>query len=71
VVVGVALIIVGLLAVAGARVVAEVFELPGNDSATTRFLGFGDDVASRYRRWVTVVLVGLACVGLGVARLFY
>jgi hypothetical protein len=71
VVLGIGLIVAGVVVIAVARTFADAFGIDGNTSAMTRFLGFGDDVASRYRRWSTAVLVGLVCIGLGVARLFY
>jgi hypothetical protein len=66
---GIGLIVAGVLFLATSRVFAEVFEVPGDRSAVTQLLGFGDDVGSRYRRWAVFVVIGLACVGGGVAEL--
>jgi hypothetical protein len=69
-VLNVGLIVVGVVLIAGSRTIAYGFEIPGDRSPVTRFVGFGDDVVSRYRRWWTAVVLGLACIGIGVARLF-
>jgi hypothetical protein len=68
--VDIAFVVVGLALIGFSRVFAEAFTVRGDRSATTRFLGLGDDYASRFLRWATAVLVGLAFVAAGVADLF-
>jgi hypothetical protein len=62
---GSGLIVVGVAFIAASRFFAAAFGL--GDDATTRLLGFGDDVASRYRRGAVAVVIGLACIAGGVA----
>lgn len=69
-VLNVGLIVAGVVFIAASRTVAYGFEVPGDRSAVTRLIGLGDDVASRYRRWSTAVVLGLVCIGIGVARVF-
>ncbi|WP_027007814.1 hypothetical protein [Conexibacter woesei] len=59
------LIVGGVAFIALAPVFGQI-EIPDNTSAVTRLLGFGDDVASRYRRWAVAVVMGLACLAGGV-----
>jgi hypothetical protein len=64
------LIVLGVLAIAGSRVFAEAFKVPGDTHPATRFLGFGDDYKSDLRRWATAVVIGLALILGGIAALF-
>ena len=60
------LIVAGVAFIAWRRRCSAQIEIPDNTSAVTRLLGFGDDVASRYRRWSVAVVMGLACLAGGV-----
>ena len=64
---GIGLIVVGVLVIAASRVFAEAFSIGGD--ATTRLLGFGDDVASRYRRRAVAVVIGVGLIVGGIALL--
>lgn len=63
-------IVVGVLLVAGSRVFAEAFRVPGDTTLATKFMGLGDTFSSRLYRWAIAVLAGLMFIGAGVADLF-
>jgi hypothetical protein len=60
----------GVLLIGCSRVIADSFKVPGNTHPATRFMGLGDNYASRLYRWTTAVLVGLVLAVVGIAELF-
>ena len=66
----IALIVAGVVVLAGSRTFAEAFKVKDNTHPLTRATGLGDDYQSDLRRWATAVVIGLALIGLGVAERF-
>jgi hypothetical protein len=63
------LIVIGSLLIAGSRMFADYFRVPGNSSAFIKFAGLGDNYNSRLYRWVTAVATGGAFIVVGIADL--
>jgi len=66
---GIGFIVLGMLLIAGSRLIADGFAVPGDPSRATKLLGLGDDPGSRLLRWTTAVLTGVVFVAAGVAVL--
>jgi hypothetical protein len=62
-------IVLGVLLIAGSRVIADGFKVPSDSSAVTKFAGLGDNYPSRLYRWIVAVVSGIAFVAVGVAGL--
>jgi hypothetical protein len=68
-VIDIASIVIGLVLIAGSRMLADYFRIPGNTSAFIKFAGLGDNYNSRLYRWATAVATGVVFVVVGIADL--
>jgi hypothetical protein len=65
----IALIVMGVVLIAGSRIFAAYFRIPGNTSAFIKFAGLGDNYNSRLYRWATAVATGAVFIAFGIADL--